>query len=126
MLPCFLVSPTDTIPLKVSPPSYPNVTTPHTPLTSPPGTVYPAVLVGRTNSETKPKVPPPVPPRGTPKLKKGSQGFYHDHGFCKPMHVLENRLLLGMVDVEIATLHVLEHRRSLSDGGVRRLAENYC
>lgn len=124
----FLVSPTDTVPLKVSPPSYPSVTTPHTPLTSPPGTVYPAVLVGRTNSETKPKVPPPVPPRGTPKLRKGAQGFCHDHGFRIKMHAIENRLLLGMVNVDTATLHVLDddskHRRSLSDGGVRRFV-NY-
>lgn len=52
------------------------------PLTSPPTTLltqnqssYPAVLGGRANStvscETKSKVPPPVPPRGTPKSRRG-------------------------------------------------------
>lgn len=70
-------------PTKVSPPSYAAITGPTTshhhhnhhitsPLTSPPfSSVYPAVLVGRTNSESKMKVPPPVPPRGTPKAKRG-------------------------------------------------------
>ncbi|XP_063908480.1 phosphatidylinositol 4-phosphate 5-kinase type-1 alpha isoform X5 [Zophobas morio] len=62
------VSPTETIPAKISPPSYPPSSTP---LTSPPSS-YPAVLVGRSSSESKPKVPPPVPPRGTPKVKKGN------------------------------------------------------
>ncbi|XP_068895533.1 phosphatidylinositol 4-phosphate 5-kinase type-1 alpha isoform X3 [Tenebrio molitor] len=68
------VSPTDTIPAKISPPSYqyPSVTASGTPLTSPPASSYPAVLVGRSSNESKPKVPPPVPPRGTPKAKKGS------------------------------------------------------
>lgn len=70
---------------KVSPPSYAAVAGPTTshhhhnhhhitsPLTSPPSSssVYPAVLVGRANSESKMKVPPPVPPRGTPKVKRG-------------------------------------------------------
>ncbi|XP_060536090.1 phosphatidylinositol 4-phosphate 5-kinase type-1 alpha-like isoform X3 [Cylas formicarius] len=41
-----------------------------TPVTSPPA-AYPAILVGRSASaETKPKIPPPVPPRGTPKTKR--------------------------------------------------------
>lgn len=77
------VSPTDPVPAKVSPPShqYPVTSPPSsTPLTSPPA-AYPAVLVGRSNSELKAKVPPPVPPRGTPKVKrvdsngKGAQSF---------------------------------------------------
>lgn len=63
------------LPLKTSPlTQYPPVTasTPHTPLTSPPVPSYPAVLVGRMNqAESKPKVPPPVPPRGIPKTKRG-------------------------------------------------------
>ncbi|CAH1101988.1 unnamed protein product [Psylliodes chrysocephalus] len=41
-------------------------------LTSPPS-AYPAVLVGRSNSDAKGKVPPPVPPRGTPKVKRGCE-----------------------------------------------------
>lgn len=58
----------------MSPPAYttlatvPSTSTPA--ITSPPATAYPAVLVGRPTSslsEIKPKVPPPVPPRGTPK-----------------------------------------------------------
>lgn len=43
------------------------------PLTSPPA-AYPSVLVGRhsaAGAEYKPKIPPPVPPRGTPKTKRG-------------------------------------------------------
>lgn len=76
-------SPTDPIPAKVSPPTYQHPITsppPSAPLTSPPA-AYPAVLVGRFNSELKAKVPPPVPPRGTPKVKrvdsngKGAQSF---------------------------------------------------
>ncbi|XP_015836679.1 phosphatidylinositol 4-phosphate 5-kinase type-1 alpha isoform X2 [Tribolium castaneum] len=63
------VSPTETIPAKISPPAYPSSV--GTPLTSPPASSYPAVLVGRSSTESKPKVPPPVPPRGTPKVKKG-------------------------------------------------------
>lgn len=68
----FIVSPIDTIPPKVSPPSYSAIITSQvtSPLTSPPSS-YPAVLVGRSNNESKPKVPPPVPPRGTPKTKRG-------------------------------------------------------
>lgn len=79
------MSPTEGVPIptKISPPSYSavagsahhhhhhhhNVTSP---VTSPPSSSsYPAVLVGRANNEIKPKVPPPVPPRGTPKVKRG-------------------------------------------------------
>lgn len=65
------VSPTETVSpsQKISsPPSYSAVTAP---LTSPPASSYPAVLVGRSANESKPKVPPPVPPRGTPKTKRG-------------------------------------------------------
>lgn len=50
------------------------ITTTPAPLSSPPASSYPSVLVGRhsnSTSEHKPKVPPPVPPRGTPKVKKG-------------------------------------------------------
>lgn len=81
------VSPTEgaSAPAKVSPPPYATIagsvtshhhTTHHynitSPITSPPSSSsYPAVLVGRTNSESKMKVPPPVPPRGTPKVKRG-------------------------------------------------------
>lgn len=79
------VSPTEgaSVPAKVSPPSYAAVAGPtsshhhhhHHSVTSPvvssPSSSYPAVLVGRTNSESKMKVPPPVPPRGTPKAKRG-------------------------------------------------------
>ncbi|XP_023309841.1 phosphatidylinositol 4-phosphate 5-kinase type-1 alpha isoform X10 [Anoplophora glabripennis] len=62
-------SPTDPVPAKVSPPTHPVTSPPSAPLTSPPA-AYPAVLVGRSNSELKAKVPPPVPPRGTPKVKR--------------------------------------------------------
>lgn len=73
-------------PQKISPPSYAAIAGPTTshhhhnhhhitsPITTPPSSsssVYPAVLVGRANSESKIKVPPPVPPRGTPKVKRG-------------------------------------------------------
>lgn len=75
------VSPTDPVPAKISPPTHPIMSPPSSaPLTSPPA-AYPAVLVGRSNSELKAKVPPPVPPRGTPKVKrvdsngKGAQCF---------------------------------------------------
>lgn len=65
------VSPTESIPPKVTSPSYAPTSHVTSPLTSPPTSSYPAVLVGRSNSESKPKVPPPVPPRGTPKVKRG-------------------------------------------------------
>lgn len=77
------VTPTEGVvsaPAKISPPSYSTVAGPAyqhhnnltSPLTSPPfSSSYPAVLVGRANSESKPKIPPPVPPRGTPKVKRG-------------------------------------------------------
>lgn len=66
------VSPIESIPPKISPPAYSTVNTSYvsSPLTSPPASSYPAVL-GRLNGENKPKVPPPVPPRGTPKFKRG-------------------------------------------------------
>lgn len=72
------VSPVETIPAKTSPPNsfpFPTVTSSastHSPVTSPPASSYPAVLLGRSSSESKPKVPPPVPPRGTPKFKKSN------------------------------------------------------
>ncbi|XP_065166786.1 phosphatidylinositol 4-phosphate 5-kinase type-1 alpha isoform X4 [Atheta coriaria] len=62
-------SPTETLPLKASPPATQTPTS-TAPLTSPPA-AYPAVLVGRPTAENKPKIPPPVPPRGTPKNKRG-------------------------------------------------------
>lgn len=68
-----VVSPKEAVATKMSPPThYPINSTQSTPasLTSPPP-AYPAVLVGRTSSESKAKVPPPVPPRGTQKLKRG-------------------------------------------------------
>ncbi|KAJ8926127.1 hypothetical protein NQ315_009984 [Exocentrus adspersus] len=60
----------------------PAVTSPASsgPLISPPA-AYPAILLDRSNSQLKGKVPPPVPPRGTPKVKrvdsngKGAQSF---------------------------------------------------
>ncbi|XP_066139429.1 phosphatidylinositol 4-phosphate 5-kinase type-1 alpha isoform X3 [Euwallacea fornicatus] len=73
------MSPTEAVPsTKSAPPAYqpPSTSTPttapispaytssSTPITSPP-TIFPAVLVG-----PKQKVPPPVPPRGTPKVKR--------------------------------------------------------
>lgn len=90
------VSPTESIPPKVTSPSY-NVPTSlvTSPLTSPPASSYPAVLVGRSNSESKPKVPPPVPPRGTPKVKRGgASGKGVDcgvHGF-KLVHEKRNAI----------------------------------
>ncbi|XP_050505004.1 phosphatidylinositol 4-phosphate 5-kinase type-1 alpha isoform X4 [Diabrotica virgifera virgifera] len=63
------------------PPAYPSSGTPMSPassITSPPS-AYPAVLVGRSSSESKGKVPPPVPPRGTPKVKRGG-GEHQDKG----------------------------------------------
>lgn len=76
----FSASPTENVPAKVSPPaSVPTTTT--QPLTSPPA-AYPIVLAGRpASNEIKPKIPPPVPPRGTPKAKKtgiNSKGAKHD------------------------------------------------
>lgn len=72
-------SPEDHIsPKTISPPAYttlatvPSTSTPV--ITSPPAS-YPAVLVGRPSSslsEPKPKVPPPVPPRGTPKPQRNN------------------------------------------------------
>lgn len=64
-------------PKPISPPAYSTVppsSTTNT-VTSPPASSYPAVLVGRPTgpSETKPKIPPPVPPRGTPKEGRPSQ-----------------------------------------------------
>lgn len=56
-----------------SPPAYTtlaSVPSTSTPIITSPPTSYPAVLVGRPTSslsDIKPKVPPPVPPRGTPK-----------------------------------------------------------
>lgn len=70
-----------TSPKPMSPPAYttlasvPSTSTPV--VTSPPPTSYPAVLVGRPTSslsETKPKIPPPVPPRGTPKAQRPTNG----------------------------------------------------
>ncbi|CAH0551560.1 unnamed protein product [Brassicogethes aeneus] len=87
------VSPTDTIPAtqKISSPTSHHPTSNHhhhqssniynVPLTSPPPSAggsasYPAILVGRTggssSEQNKPKVPPPVPPRGTPKAKRSA------------------------------------------------------
>lgn len=66
------MSPKDTVPTKISPPALYPVNTSQSipaPLTSPPP-AYPAVLVGRSSSESKAKVPPPVPPRGTQKVKR--------------------------------------------------------
>ncbi|KAI4456574.1 phosphatidylinositol-4-phosphate 5-kinase [Holotrichia oblita] len=79
-------SPTEIVPAKISPSTavaaVPASTS--TPLSSPP-TSYPAVLVGRhtssSASEMKPKIPPPVPPRGTPKIKKtgiNGKGAQHE------------------------------------------------
>ncbi|XP_072389138.1 phosphatidylinositol 4-phosphate 5-kinase type-1 sktl isoform X4 [Diabrotica undecimpunctata] len=68
---------------KTAPPAYPSSCTPISPassLTSPPS-AYPAVLVGRSSSESKGKVPPPVPPRGTPKVKRGG-GEHPDKGIA--------------------------------------------
>ncbi|XP_030766366.1 phosphatidylinositol 4-phosphate 5-kinase type-1 alpha isoform X3 [Sitophilus oryzae] len=77
------ISPTDHVPITKTAPfthqpsvtTAPSSTTPLTPpystttsVTSPPAS-YPAVLVG-----SKQKVPPPVPPRGTPKTKKDGKG----------------------------------------------------
>ncbi|XP_074042489.1 phosphatidylinositol 4-phosphate 5-kinase 59B isoform X4 [Leptinotarsa decemlineata] len=64
---------TDTVIAKTSVPSVHPVggsQTTTASITSPPS-VYPAVLVGRLNTETKTKIPPPVPPRGTPKPPRG-------------------------------------------------------
>ncbi|KAK4885946.1 hypothetical protein RN001_002217 [Aquatica leii] len=71
-----IVTPTEMLPAKVTSPSTVPSTIMQTPipLSSPPSTSYPSILVGRNttnNSDHKPKVPPPVPPRGTPKTKKG-------------------------------------------------------
>ncbi|XP_031346474.1 phosphatidylinositol 4-phosphate 5-kinase type-1 alpha-like isoform X4 [Photinus pyralis] len=46
-------------------------------ISSPPVSSYPSILVGRhttNNIDHKHKVPPPVPPRGTPKTKKAESG----------------------------------------------------
>lgn len=82
-LPCYtdliIASPEDTSSNKpTSPPAYTPATVPSTTttVTSPPPTSYPSVLVGRPTSslsETKPKIPPPVPPRGTPKAQRPAQ-----------------------------------------------------
>lgn len=74
-------SPEDHIsPKTTSPPAYttlatvPSTSTPV--ITMPPPTSYPAVLGGRPTSslsDIKPKIPPPVPPRGTPKAARPNQ-----------------------------------------------------
>jgi hypothetical protein len=115
---CCAVSPTDTIPAKISPPSYqyPSVTASGTPLTSPPASSYPAVLVGRSSNESKPKVPPPVPPRGTPKAKKGSvngKGAKHRFGRVAPRRSHANNTLLF---AERNVHGEGTHRRSRSEG----------
>ncbi|KAF5278707.1 hypothetical protein FQA39_LY18362 [Lamprigera yunnana] len=71
-----IVTPTEMLPAKVTSPSTVAsvITSTPTPLISPPTTSYPSILVGRhttNNSDHKSKVPPPVPPRGTSKTKKG-------------------------------------------------------
>lgn len=68
-----VVSPKEAVATKISPPTHFPANTVQSispPLTSPPP-AYPAVLVGRSSSESKAKVPPPVPPRGTQKVKRG-------------------------------------------------------
>lgn len=68
-----VVSPKEAVATKVSPPShYPANSAPSIspPITSPPP-AYPAVLVGRSGGESKAKIPPPVPPRGAQKVKRG-------------------------------------------------------
>lgn len=97
----FSVSPTENVPVKLSPPST-VPTSIHIPLTSPPA-AYPAVLVGRPSisCENKPKIPPPVPPRGTPKVKKGgisAKGAQHDHQqlFGKSHDFLSHMSLLAL------------------------------
>lgn len=82
LFPSWAASPTETLPLKASPPATQTPTS-TAPLTSPPA-AYPAVLVGRPTAENKPKIPPPVPPRGTPKNKRGGglgggKGAQHDY-----------------------------------------------
>lgn len=72
---------------KISPPTHFPVNTAQSispPLTSPPP-AYPAVLVGRSSSESKAKVPPPVPPRGTQKVKRGESNGKGAH--CLPYSV---------------------------------------
>lgn len=73
-------SPEDHIsPKPISPPAYTTLATgpsTSTPVITSPPAAYPAVLVGRPTSslsEIKPKIPPPVPPRGTPKAGRPSQ-----------------------------------------------------
>lgn len=57
---------------------------------------YPAVLVGRTNSncssscDVKSKVPPPVPPRGTPKSRRGGAGVDFGKG-------VQKNVIFGMI-----------------------------
>ncbi|XP_022909784.1 phosphatidylinositol 4-phosphate 5-kinase type-1 alpha-like isoform X4 [Onthophagus taurus] len=92
------VSPTEIPPAKISPPAVTSApTSSSTPLTSPPAS-YPAVLVGRhtSSAEIKPKIPPPVPPRGTPKVKKsGTNGKGVAPSWCStpppPFEELEHR-----------------------------------
>lgn len=96
-----VVSPKEAVPLKISPPShYPTSTVPSTspPLTSPPP-AYPAVLVGRSSSELKAKVPPPVPPRGTQKVKRGESNGKGAH--CLQIYV-SNVARLHDVDVHFS------------------------
>lgn len=100
----FSASPTENAPVKLSPPtSVP--TSINTPLTSPPA-AYPAVLVGRPpiSCENKPKIPPPVPPRGTPKVKKGgisAKGAQHDHQqlFGQPHDFLSHNMSMLALDL---------------------------
>lgn len=108
------MSPTDTIPTKISPPAYP-VSSGTPILTSPPISSYPAVLVGRSSIESKPKVPPPVPPRGTPKLKKGNvngKGAMHCFVGTKRSHAY-NTLLI--VDSDVHDDRVIKRSRSADE-----------
>lgn len=89
------------------------------PLTSPPANAYPAILVGRHSAvnENKPKIPPPVPPRGTPKAKKtgvvnGGKGamLMHEkvekeHGFVSNIQFFDSLTTTGKALLHAPTLN---------------------
>lgn len=130
------------MPIKVSSPTATptTVTTTPAPLSSPPCSSYPSVLVGRhpsNNSEfNKPKVPPPVPPRGTPKVKKsenygkGDFQFEYSHGVSMHAHS-KKEPMHEFADDHIKTrkkyhsfsarnmLHNIGHRRTYSQSLIR-------
>lgn len=121
----FVVSPTEGLPsTKSAPPAYqpptstpttasmsPAYTSSSTPVTSPPA-IFPAVLVG-----SKQKVPPPVPPRGTPKSKRADGKGVPD---CSASSFqVDSDTLVARFD-SISSHSKAAHARSISISGISK------